>query len=104
MSLQQSQQGLLFAKTDKAELAKGLKKSVQPSALPTYILDRGALIQSYMGKERNIPRNNMYTICEKQYVSSVRIKYGNCCIIFDGYTQASTKDQRGEPRKLAAPD
>jgi len=88
-------------KTDKAQLAKSLKNSVEPSALnlhATYILDGGALIHKVKWAKKGT-----YQDIVKQYVSYVRVKYGNCCIVFDGYKQGpSTKDHEHERRAKKA--
>ena len=88
-------------KTDKAQLAKSLKNSVEPSALnlhATYILDGGALIHKVKWAKKGT-----YQDIVKQYVSYVRVKYGDCCIVFDGYKQGpSTKDHEHERRAKKA--
>ena len=82
-------------KTDKAQLSKGLKNLVEPSAISSrarYVLDGGALIH----KVKWIKKGTYLDIV-KQYVSYVHAKYGSCCIIFDGYRQGpSIKDQESK--------
>ena len=84
-------------KTDKAQLSKGLKNLVEPSAISsqaTYFLDGGTLIH----KVKWIKKGTYLDIV-KQYVSYVRAKYGSCCIVFDGYRQGpSIKDHEHERR------
>ncbi len=78
-------------KTDKAQLAKSIKNGVELSALnvhATCILDGGALIHKVKWAKKVT-----YQDIARQYVSYARVKYGNCCIAFDGYNQGpSTKD------------
>ncbi len=72
-------------KTDKAQRAKSLKNGVELSALnvhATCILDGGALIHKVKWAKKVT-----YQDIARQYVSYVRVKYGNCCIAFDGYNQ-----------------
>ena len=77
-------------KTDKAQLSKGLKNLVEPSA----ILDGGALIH----KVKRIKKGTYLDIV-KQYVNYVHAKYGSYCIVFDGYRQRpSIKDHEYERR------
>ncbi|XP_065911780.1 uncharacterized protein [Dysidea avara] len=84
-------------KTDKSQLSRGLKNSVEPSALniqAKYVLDGGALIHKLKWIKKGT-----YQDIVKQYVSYVRAKYGNCCIVFDGYKQGpSIKDHEHERR------
>jgi len=88
-------------KTDKAQLSNALKKSVEPSALrfqAMYVLDGGALVH----KVKWIKKGTYQDIV-KQYVSYVRVKYGDCCIVFDGYKQGlSTKDHEHKRRATKA--
>ena len=84
-------------KTDKAQLAKSLKNGVEPSALSSqakYVLDGGALIHRVKWMKKGTYRDVL-----KQYVSYVRAKYNNCCIVFDGYVQGpSIKDSEHQRR------
>ena len=58
---------------------------MEPSALSLrakYVLDGGALIHKVKWAKKGT-----YQDIVKQYVSYVRVKYGNCFIVFDGHKQ-----------------
>ena len=78
-------------KSVKAQLAKSLTDSVDSSELRRqmmHVLDGGALLHRVKwGKKMS------YQEVAKQYVSYVRGKYGESCVVFDGYEQGpSIKD------------
>ena len=84
-------------KTDKAQIARALKKSVEPSARSLraeYVLDGGALIHKVTWAKKVT-----YQDIVKQYVGYVHAKYGNCCIVFDGYKQGLSTSLREESGK-----
>ncbi len=90
-------------KTDKSQLVKGLKSSVEPFPLniqAKYILDGGALVHRVKWAKKGT-----YQDIVKQYVKYVHAKYGHCDIVFDGYMQGpSIKDHehRRRVRKACA--
>lgn len=75
----------------KAQLAKVLTDPVQPSERSVqaiYVLDGGALLHRVKWAKKAT-----YKDIAQQYVRYVRSKYGNSCIVFDGYEQGpSIKD------------
>ena len=75
---------------------------MEPSALilrAEYVLDGGALDGSALIHKVTWAKKVTYQDIVKQYVSYVRARYGNCCIVFDGYKQGlSIKDHEHERR------
>ncbi len=84
-------------KTEKAQLAKALKKAVQPcerNMQAFHVLDGGSLIHRVKWAKKAT-----YKDIAMQYVSYVQTKYGNVCIVFDGYDQGpSIKDHEHQRR------
>ena len=84
-------------KPAKAQLAKALTDSLQPSERnmqAVHVLDGGALLHRVRWA-----KNAIYKDVAKQYVRYVRAKYGQSCIVFDGYQQGpSIKDHEHQRR------
>ena len=75
-------------KSVEAQLAKSLTDSVDSSEQVMHVLDGGALLHRVKWGKK-MP----YQQVAKQYVSYVRGKYGESCVVFDGYEQGlSIKD------------
>ena len=51
------------------------------------IIDGGALLHKVQW-----PSNLLYRELATHYVTSVRRRYGKCCVFFDGYKESTTKD------------
>ena len=71
-------------KSVKAQLAKCLTGSVDSSEhnrQAMHVLDGGPIGQGKVGKAKS------YQEVAKQYVSYVQGKYGERCVVFDGYEQ-----------------
>ena len=81
----------------KAQLTKALSDSVplsERSMEAMYVLDGGALLHRVKWAKKA-----MYKDVAKQYVKYVRSKYGQSCIVFDGYQQGpSIKDHEHQRR------
>ena len=81
----------------KAQLTQALVNAVQPAAekvQAVHVLDGGALIHRVKWQKKVT-----YKDITMQYVNYVRARYGNCCIVFDGYGQGpSIKDHEHQRR------
>ena len=87
-----------MCKTAKAQLAKALMSSVQPSEHNTqlhHVLDGGALIHRVKRQ-----KGATYREIAESYVSYVHQHYGHSCIIFDGYKQGPSMKDHEHQRRL----
>ena len=86
------------------------KSSLKPLILPktcniesplSIVIDGGALLHKVLW-----PPSLTYRELLGHYVSSVRRRYGKCCVVFDGYGASSTKDHEHLRRsaKIKSPD
>lgn len=84
-------------KSQKSLLAKALQDGVQPNVVNAeakYVLDGGALLHRVKWKKKTT-----YKEIALQYVKYVRTRYGDCCIVFDGYDNGpSIKDHEHKQR------
>ena len=81
--------GKTMRKTAKSQLAKALLNDVQPceqNVQATHVIDGGHLIHKVKW-----PRKVTYRDIVQRYVSYVCTKYGERCIVFDGYEQGLVK-------------
>ena len=87
----------VMRKSVKSQLAQALGNAVQPSAEKAqamHVLDGGALIHRVKWLKKVT-----YKDITMQYVNYVRARYGECCIVFDGYEQGpSIKDHEHQRR------
>ena len=70
-------------KATKSSLAKFITQDVEEislTGLPKFVLDGGALLH----KVKWLPGSDMQNILN-QYSKYISEKYGNCCVVFDGY-------------------
>ena len=70
-------------KSQKSQLAKFLQNGVNPSVQnpgAMYVIDGGALLHRVKWQKKVT-----YKPIVNQYVKYVRTRYGDCCVVFDGY-------------------
>ncbi len=84
----------------KATVAQTLLKDVPPSqhiAANIHVIDGGALLHNVKWLKKSLYRDIVML-----YVQHVRVKYGYCYIIFDGYEHPSIKDHEHQRRTSAS--